>query len=271
MLLHYRRPLGVRTVANHRNSKPARTVLARSSFWYDASSDPTRVAFVAAISKLAANVATYPIETTRMMVLGAEARDADGQAALESVLANPIRRFYRGIDVSLMYGAFNYVASYQILFSALAISVRIVPERSLALALASAAACVVTTLYKAPLVMVLRNRMLAKSLKLRDLAGEAFRRGYTVLLIEDTVEYFIKIQAMAFCSTHLPWIEPRYRTLAIAIGTTVCLLPTEQLKNNIMCGIPRMSVFSVGFRVVSATLNTWLFLAIFEALRALCL
>lgn len=218
-------------------------------------------ALSATISKIFSNTTTYPIESYRLIKLvPLEKRQSDPK--LQLTFSN----LYRGYNLYLPYSVANYTITYNIMFNMMK-SLEVLFSFELALMCASAATSIITAIYKVPSMYYLKNSVMNQCVSVKKLRG-IFPRAYSVLMLEDIPEHFIKFYINHVIHAFFPYFNEFWCAIIISLLCTIIFTPVDILKNMVLCNVPfGISRVQMVLRISCTFANTFLFMFIFNILK----
>lgn len=207
------------------------------------------------ISKIASNTICFPIDTCKTLA-------QTGQ----SVFPLTVQRLYNGYGGFLLYNFFHSWFYHWILFNSICLFQAIGYETSLkcGTVIASITSCV----YKLPFTYYLRNKSAQKTVDWQKFFSSInqLQKRYAVMVMEDIPDTYLKFYLRWKLG---PLFPPIVACLVTGIIIAVVMTPLDVLKTRIMTGDDNKSYCFAGwqYRLVSAVLNTTLFLVLFNQLN----
>jgi hypothetical protein len=202
---------------------------------------------IAAVSKIVSNTFTYPIETVRLWSLQ--------QRKYE--FPRDIKKLYIGFNQFVPYNLINNVITYNIYYKCMEILMFV--QYEYALLISCFVTCVITLLYKIPFSYWQKNRLMGGAPDFKKFQNIQYVfKTYTVSMLEDVLELYIKFYLNHFIHTSIP---PLCRALIVGVFTSLLISPIEFTKTQILCESEKL-VFthkSILIKMVSTMLNTFVF------------
>lgn len=212
-------------------------------------------AAAATVGKVVASALTYPIENFRLIHVMPE----------KDKVRPTLRNLYRGYAGFVPYSLFNSLTTFNLMFGLQEYFRYLAPEAAL---LASVAITVaVTSLYKVPCMYHIKNRAVHRDVEGRMASG-VFGRAYSVLILEDVPEQFIKFHLNGVLAA-MPEVSSVASAILVAVLTTLTTSPTDILKQRVFCDLRvPLSSFGVFLRALASTVNTVVFMLVFNTMAA---
>lgn len=218
-------------------------------------------AIAACVGKLVSNVATYPLETCKMLCQMGKPLPR---------LPSEWPRLYKGYSLFLPYCLLHAAVQYHTFFHMQAAIHSGLPWLASEAALlgATLVTSLLTTLYKTPVQFYLRNVAVQSGHRLADLFRERhlLRNTYAIMVADDVQDQFIKFALNAKLMHALgATLSPCAVSVLVGVATCILTTPMDALKTRVLCGgRDSGSDSGIRFRLAANLLGTALFFAIFN-------
>lgn len=218
-------------------------------------------ALCACVAKVVANTVTYPIDTIKLL------KQTQTQPVSWSKVAN-IPTLYKGYNVFLPYNISNNVISHYLYFNTCKVAQNIFHDATHVIIAASFVSSVVTCVYKVPMLFLVRNSNIGRTVTLDDFFKnkDTCIKSFLVQAAEDFPETVVKFYLNHFLQKTFIDITNFQRALVIGVIMAILLAPFDTLKTNLLCRAKTLtSNFVVFMRILSTVTNNFVFFLIFTA------